>query len=230
MPQHIGIVACSAEGAALCYRTICAEAPATLGPHAHPEITMHTPSLAHYVAALDAKDLDAVATLMLRSANILADAGADFLICPDNTIHQAMDRVKASSPLPWLHIAEVTAAHAARQNLTNLAILGTASLVTSDVYPTALSAHGITATRPDPKTIEEIDSLIFNELVPGRFHNATRLKFSTFINDLQQAGCDGVVLGCTEIPLLIGPTDSALPILDSTRLLARAALQRAIRS
>lgn len=112
MPHHIGIVACSAEGAALCYRTICAEGAQLLGPHAHPGVSMHTPSLAEYVDCLDRGDLQGVGELMLSSANKLAKAGADFLICPDNTIHQAFSYVEARSPLPWLHIAEVVVAHA----------------------------------------------------------------------------------------------------------------------
>lgn len=228
MPRHIGIVACSAEGAALCYRTICAEAPVRLGPHAHPEITLHTPSLSGYVGALEAGDLDAVASLMLHSAGILAAAGADFLICPDNTIHQAFDRVSDASPLPWLHIAEVTADEAVRQGLTSVAILGTASLVHSDVYPEALQQRGITAIRPADSVIAEIDRIIFDELVPGRILAQSRTRVSGHIQDLHQQGCDGVILGCTELPLLIGPGDSTLPVLDTTRLLARAALDRAI--
>ena len=105
MPLHIGIVACSAEGAALCYRTICVEGARLLGPHAHPEVSMHTPSLAEYVRHLDRDDWRGVGELMLGSAEKLARVGADFLICPDNTIHQALPYVEPRSPLPWLHIA-----------------------------------------------------------------------------------------------------------------------------
>ena len=112
MTRHIGIVACSAEGAALCYRNICSKGAALLGHHVHPEISMHSPPLNEYVDRLDRGDLQGVAALMLRSANKLAQMGADFLICPDNTIHQAMHLVTPHSQLPWLHIAEVTAAEA----------------------------------------------------------------------------------------------------------------------
>ena len=199
-----------------------------LGPHAHPEITMNTPSLSHYVTALEAGDLDAVADLMLQSARILGAAGADILICPDNTIHQAFQRVTAASPLPWLHIAEVTAEEATRQGLTSLAILGTASLVHSEVYPETLHRHGISAIRPAPDVIERIDRIIFDELVPGRILPRSRTEISGHIQDLRQQSCDGVILGCTELPLLIGPADSPLPLLDTTRLLARAALDRAL--
>ena len=103
MSQHIGVVCCSAEGAALCYRTICLEGPKILGPYAHPEISMHTPSLADYVACLDRGDFEGVGELMLASAHKLAQAGADFLICPDNTLHQALAHVSPRSPLPRLH-------------------------------------------------------------------------------------------------------------------------------
>ena len=117
MPQHIGIVGCSAEGAALCYRTICAEGAPLLGPHAHPEVSMHTPSLAEYVECLDRGDLAGVGELMLASARKLAQIGADFLVCPDNTIHQALPLIAARSPLPWLHIAEVVADGSRRARL-----------------------------------------------------------------------------------------------------------------
>jgi aspartate racemase len=146
--QHIGIVACSAEGASLCYRTICTEGAALLGPHAHPEVSMHTPPLSAYVACLERGDLRGVGDLMLASAEKLAKIGADFLICPDNTIHQALPYVLPRSPLPWLHIAEVVAQHAAERGFRRLAITGTRWLVDSEVYPEKLAAHGIAFLRP----------------------------------------------------------------------------------
>ncbi len=116
-PKHIGIVACSAEGAALCYRTICQEGAGFLGPHAHPEISLHSHSLADYVDCLTRGDLQGVGELMLLSANKLAGIGADFLICPDNTVHQAFSWVEPRSPRPWLHIAQVVAAEAAARGV-----------------------------------------------------------------------------------------------------------------
>jgi len=142
-PLHIGIVACSAEGAALCYRTLCTEGAERLGPHAHPEISLHTHSLADYVACLDRADLAGVGALMLSSAGKLARAGADFLICPDNTIHQALGHVLPQSPLPWLHIAEEVAAEAQARGLRRIGILGTRWLVDSSVYPDKLDARGL---------------------------------------------------------------------------------------
>ncbi len=226
-PQHIGIVACSAEGAALCYRTICAEGAELLGPHAHPEITMHTPSFAGYMDFIERGDWQRVGEMMLASAHILAGAGADFLICPDNTIHQALPLIEQRSPLPWLHIAEVVAATAAERGYRRLAITGTRWLVESEVYPEKLAVRGIEAARPNAAEREEINRIIMNELTYGVFKPEAVAGFQRIIGRMKVEGCDAVVLGCTEIPLLMNDANSPLPTLDSTRLLARAALRRA---
>ena len=228
MIQHIGIVGCSAQGAALCYRTICSEGAALLGPHAHPEVSMHTPSLAEYVHHLEQGELEAVGELMLRSAHKLAAAGADFLICPDNTIHQAFSWVEARSPLPWLHIAEVVAAEARERKLLRVGLMGTAWLVNSGVYPERLAAHGITCVRPSDAQRDAIDRIIMDELVYGVFEPASVACMQDLIGAFKQQSCDAVVLGCTEVPLVIHDGNSPLPTLDSARLLARAALKRAI--
>lgn len=225
---HIGIVACSAEGAALCYRTICIEGADLLGPHAHPEISMHTPSLADYVRAIERSDWRAVGELMLGSAHKLAGAGADFLICPDNTIHQAMAYVAPRSPLPWLHIAEVAADAAVARGFRRIGITGTKWLVDSDVYPEKLAACGLEAVRPPPAEREACNRIIMDELVNGVMEASSTRYFQEVIARLRDQGCDAVVLGCTEIPLIIDDRNSPLPTLDSTRLLARAALRRAV--
>ncbi|MCW5654773.1 amino acid racemase [Hydrogenophaga sp.] len=228
MTLHIGIVGCSAEGAALCYRTLCTQAPQQLGPHAHPEISLHSHSLADYVHALERGDLDGVAALMLSSARKLAAAGADFLICPDNTIHQAFGRVQAESPLPWLHIAQVVAQEAVRRGHRRLGITGTRWLVDSEVYPEALAAHGVQAVRPAVADRDDIGRIIMEELVCGVFKPESVARFQAVFGRLRDAGCDAIVLGCTEIPLIMSDANSPLPTLDSTRLLARAALARAV--
>jgi len=227
MTEHIGIVACSAEGASLCYRTICAEGAEILGVHAHPEITMHTPSLADYMERVERGDWGGVGEMMLASARVLAGAGADFLICPDNTIHQALPLIEARSPRPWLHIAEVVAATAAERGFRRLAITGTKWLVSSEVYPENLAARGIECLRPNPEEREEINRIIMEELTYGVFKPEAVAAFQRIIGRMKAEGCDAVVLGCTEIPLLMNDGNSPLPTLDSTRLLARAALRRA---
>ena len=228
MTQHIGIVACSAEGAALCYRTICTEGEQFLGRHAHPEVTMHTHSLASYMERIYADDWAGVGELMLSSARKLAAVGADFLICPDNTIHQALPLIEAKSPLPWLHIAQVVAQQAAQRGFRRLALTGTRWLVESEVYPHALQTVGIDWVRPTPEEREEINRIIMDELVCGVFRPQAVAYFQQVLTRMKDhEGCDAVVLGCTEIPLVVGDANSPLPTLDSTRLLARAALQRA---
>jgi len=228
MPQHIGIVACSAEGAALCYRTICVEGAALLGAHAHPEVTMHTHSLADYMGPIYRGDWAAVGEVMLASARKLAGAGASFLICPDNTVHQALPHVVPRSPLPWLHIAEVVAGEAAERGFRRIGLTGTRWLVDSEVYPDKLAARGLAYVRPSVAERDEINRIIMDELVCSEFKPASVAYFERVIARLKDDGCDAVVLGCTEIPLIVSDANSALPTLDSTRLLARAALRRAV--
>src|SRR5215472_5244039 len=160
MPQHIGIVACSAEGAALCYRTICIEGAAQLGGYAHPEITLQSLSFADYMACIERGDWPGVAQLMLASASTLAEAGADFLICPDNTIHQALPQILDRSPLPWLHIAEVVADEAVARGYRRLGLTGTRWLTDSEVYPEKLSARGLDYRRPSAAERDEINRII----------------------------------------------------------------------
>ena len=228
MAKHIGIVACSAEGAALCYRTICTEAPEVLEKYAHPEVTMHIFSLADYMRYIEADDWENVAGLMLASVKKVAAAGAEFAICPDNTIHQAFEIFIDKSPIPWLHIAEVVVEEAGRHRYKRLGILGTRFLMEGPVYPEKLDVAGIKHLIPEKEDRERINSIILDELVVGVFTDESRNYFSGVINWLKERGCDAIVLGCTEIPLIVTRESSPLPVLDSTRLLARAALKKAI--
>lgn len=227
MSKHIGIVACSAEGAALCYRTICEEGDRQLGGYHHPEISMHTHSLGDYMDFINADNWQGVADLMLSSAIKLAKTGAEFLICPDNTIHGAFDMVAPRSPLPWLHIVEEVAAEAKRRGFRKLAVTGTRYTMEGRVYPQRLSEQGIECMTPNEEERERINHIIFDELVRGELRDESRSVFHRIINRMMDDGCDAVVLGCTEIPLLIDDMSSPLPTLDSTRILARAALRKA---
>jgi len=229
MTRHIGIVACSAEGASLCYTTICVEGPGLLGAaHAHPEVSMHTHSLAEYMERIYRGDWRGVGELMLASADKLAAIGADFAICPDNTIHQALPYVLPRSPLPWLHIAEVVAEEAAARGFRRVAVSGTRWLVESSVYPDKLAARGLEWALPGPAEREEMNRVIMDELVCGVFRPEAVAFFQQVYGRMKGEGCDAAVLGCTEIPLVMNDANSPLPVLDSTRLLARAALRRAV--
>jgi len=226
MPKHIGIVGVTSEGAALCYRTICQEGEKQHG-YQHPEVTLHNLSLADYMRAIEAENWPEVGRLLLESAAKLARIGASFAICPDNTAHQGLNLVRQQSPIPWLHIAEEIAALAKQRGYSKVGVLGTRWLMEGPVYNDALAAHGIACEFPEREVRQRISALIMNEMVFGRFAPATREYFQEAIKVFARNGCQAVVLGCTEIPLLIQPEDSALPTLDSTRTLARAALRAA---
>ena len=227
--RHIGIVGCSAEGAALCYRTICLEGATLPGPTgAHPEVSLHTNSFGDYVVNLEAGDMAGVARLMLDSARKLARAGAEFLVCPDNTIHAALPLVLAQSPLPWLHIAAVVAAEAQHRGFRRVGVTGTGWLVHSDVYPEKLAAVGIECIRPGETDCDETSRIIMDELVRGRFRPESTIVLQGVVQRLAATGCDAVVLGCTELPLVLGDHNCPVPTLDSTRLLARAALRHSL--
>lgn len=228
MTQHIGIVAGSAEGAALCYRTICLEALDVLGEHNHPEITMNSVPMAEHMPYIRSNDWEGLADVLLESARKVAQAGADFAICPDNTYHQAFEYLLPRSPIPWIHIAEAVAEEAHRLGFKRLGVLGTKYLTEGPVYPGALKGFGIEREIPDEADRVRINDVIFNELVNGLFPEASRLYLNEVTEKLKRRGCDAVVLGCTEIPLIVRPDDTPLPTLDSTRLLARAALRRAV--
>jgi aspartate racemase len=226
--KHIGIVACSAEGAALCYQTICRDALALVGKNDHPRITLDGIAMARWLPAFEREDWRGVASFMLDSARVLAAAGADFAICPDNSAHLAWDEVQAETPIPWLHIARVVGAEAARRGARRVGVLGTRYTMAGPVYREALGTIGIEALVPEGADLETIDGVIWSELVDGIFREESRRAYNEVIARLAARGCDAVALACTEIPLLVRAGDCPLPVLDSTRLLARAALAEAL--
>ena len=225
--KHIGIVAVSTEGAALCYRTLCLEGAAVLGPHAHPEISLHNFPLSEYQRLIDEDNWRGVGDLLIESATKLVRAGAEILICPDNTIHQGLDLVRDRSPAPWIHIAEEVTREAQHRGFKRVGILGTRFLMEGPVYPSRLAAAGIEHQIPNAEQRDRINQIIYDELVRARFEPSSLKYFQDVIRDLARDGCDAVALACTEIPLLVSETDSELPILDSTRILARAVLRAA---
>jgi aspartate racemase len=199
-----------------------------MGEHNHPEITMNSAPMAEQMRHIRANDWKAVAGALAASARKVAQAGADFAICPDNTYHQAFEYLIPQSPIPWLHIAGAVAEEAKRVGYLRLGILGTKYLMEGPVYPGALEEFRIESKIPDEADREKINEIIFKELVNGVFPETSRLYFNELMETFKTRGCDAVVLGCTEIPLIVRPDDTPLPTLDSTRLLAKAALRRAL--
>jgi aspartate racemase len=222
---HIGIVAGTADGAALCYRTLCHEAERLAGLHAHAEITMHALPVEAYLAAIDAEDWSGVAALMSRSAAVLTQAGAELIICPNNTLHRAFDLVESS--VPWLHIATAVEAEARRRNYRRVGLIGTQAVMEGSVYQPRFEKEGIEVLLPPVSERVELDSIIRMELIRGKYTHASRKRVKDIISTMALDGVEAVILGCTELPLLLPQELSALPLLDSTHLLATAALTRA---
>lgn len=228
MTFHIGILAHSAEGATLCYRTAWMEGVERMGAHDHPEITLTGVAMHGALADWEAGNLVALRALFMTDAAKLAAAGADFFVLPDNTAHIALESPGEPFPLPCLHIGEVVARQAARDGRRKIGILGTDWTMTGPVYPGACRRHGLDWEVPGEADRATVHRIIFDELCLGIFTPESRATYLAIIERLAARGCDSVALVCTEIPLLIGPTDSPLPILDSTRLLAKAAVAVAI--
>ena len=219
---HIGIVAGTADGAALCYRSLCHEAGHLMGSHAHPEITMHALPLDAYLAFIDAGDWSSVAALMSRSASVLAHAGAELIVCPNNTLHRAFDLVV--SEVPWLHIAAPVSAEANRRKYRRIGLLGTRVVMEGSVYQPMCEKQGVEIVLPPRPDRIELDRIIRTELIRGHYLDPSREYVRTIISTMAADGVDAIILGCTELPLLLPQELSDLPLLDSARLLATAAL------
>jgi aspartate racemase len=226
--KHVGILAHSFEGAALCFRTACLEGVKRLGAHMHPQITMTCSAMA---LVLDAWERAANAELhefFREDAAKLAAAGADFFVCPDNTAHIALESEGEPFPISGLHIGEVVAEEAERRGFRKVGILGTKWTMTGPVYPGALSRRGIAWAVPDETDRKTVDDIIFQELCLGVIRDESRSAYGRIIGKMADEGCDAVALVCTEIPLLVSDETSPLPTLDSTRLLAKAAVEVAL--
>jgi aspartate racemase len=224
---HIGIIAGTAEGAALCYRTLCHEAEQVMGRHTHPEITMHQLPLKDYLTCIDGGNWAGVAALMTRSASVLTQAGAELIICPNNTLHRAFDAIV--SPLPRLHIADAVAHEAARSHYRRVGLLGTETVAQGSVYQPILEQRGIDVLVPQCHQQRLLNRIIRTELIRGEYSQGSRAQVSGIVASLASRGAEAVILGCTELPLLLQEERPALPLLDSTRILAVAALERVIR-
>jgi aspartate racemase len=227
MVKHLGILATTSEGAALCFRVFCQQGASALGPHEHPDVTLDCIALARSLPAWQRGDLTSVRATLSVSVHRLARAGADFFACPDNTAHMALEQPGPSLALAGLHIAEVVAEQAARSGHTRVGLLGTKYTMDGPVYPRAFAARGIATELPAGEDRGNLHEIILAELVNGTFTESARQEYTRIIDRLAARGCDAVGLVCTEIPLLVPPDASPLPVLDSTRLLARAAFETA---
>jgi len=228
MMLHIGILAHSADGAALCFLEMVRESSRRLGAHDHPEITLSVLPMAPALPLYESGDDNGVRRHLTRTAQRLADAGCDFFVCPDNTAHIALELPGEPLPLPGLHIAHIVADHARAGQHRTVGLLGTRWTMDGPVYPSAFARAGIAMLVPSPGDRKLVDRVIFGELCRGVLSDASRAEYVRIIKEFRRRGCDAVALSCTEIPLLVTPDVSPLPTLDSTRLLAHAAVATAL--
>ncbi len=228
--RHLGILAHSVEGAALCLRAFCRHGSARLGPYHHPDVTLDCIAFGTSMPAWEARDFPTVRATLATSVARLAGAGADFFVCPDNTAHLALELPDPPLALPGLHIVDVLAAQAHRDGRGRVGVLGTKYTMDSDLYPRTLARYGIEAAVPDDDDRRIVNDVIFDELVEGVFTDRARSTYTQIVEKLRGRGCDAVALACTEISLLIDAESAPLPVLDSTRLLAAAAFDVAVGS
>lgn len=226
--KTIGIAAHSAEGAALCFITACREGGKILGEHAHPNIVVSAIPMSLSMPAWNADDHETVAKYLGQGVQQVADAGADFFICPDNTAHIVLEKVIDDLALPGLHIAEVVCTEIKANGWSKAALLGTNWTMTGPVYRNIFDRMNIDCLIPESDTRQKIHDAIFNELCNGEFTAETTNLFVDAIAQLKEQGAECVILGCTEIPLIITEANSPLTTLDSTRLLAKYAVKESL--
>lgn len=171
---------------------------------------------------------DEMARLMTDAAKKLEQAGADCILIGANTMHKIADEIQTGISIPLIHIAEVTAKQIKKQGLQTVALLGTKYTMQLDFYKNKLAAQGITTVIPDEDEMEMMNTAIYNEMGKGVFLPATKQKFLIIINKLIDRGAEGIILGCTEIPILIKPEDCSVPVFDTTQIHANAAVEFAL--
>lgn len=224
MAKHIGIVAVSPEGSSLCYRQIARRAARIEDPSLRPLLTLHNLPFSSYVEAYRDGDWERVGTMLTWSAETLAAAGADFLICPDNIAHHALSFAESASVLPWVNMLELVADAVCGNGCNTLGLVGTRLIMQSSTYQTILGLRGVRLLVPDEHDAARIDEIIFSELVEGRVEAASRQFMFESLDRLVERGCQGVILASSETPLLFAEHDSPVPTYDPVRLLAARAL------
>lgn len=228
MTKHIGIVGVSPEGAALFVRQISRQAAQCLEPHEHPHISLHNGLLAEYLDAITDDDWHRVAALLKRSAKILADAGADFVLTPDNAVQYAIPLAEHDSPLPWLAMPDLVADAVIADGRDTVGLIGTRWVTRGAAYQTQLGMRGVRVIVPNDEDVDRLERVILDELVYGQIRKESQQIMLDTIGRLGDMGCQGVILGCSEAPLVISAANSPLPIYDAADILAERAVRRAM--
>lgn len=229
MAKHIGIAAVSPEGSALCYRQISRAATAMLGDTGHPRVTLHNEPFEEYMAALERSDWHHIGEMLLKSAKLLATVGAEFVIIPDNLMQHAVHLAEVGSPIPWLTMTDMVANKVAADGRKAVGVIGTKQVMFGSTYQTHLGLKGVKVIAPEARDADALDQIIFRELVHGEIHDSSRQRMIDSIQRLQDRGAEGVVLACTEAPLLVAQDNSPVPVYDTVQLLAEGAVRYAVR-
>lgn len=227
--KHIGIVGVTAEGAAECFRTICSEAAARAGAHKHPEISLHIRSFHEILAAQEERNWNRVAGYLLESIRKLEEAGAEFVIIPANSVHFALPVIRQKSPLPIFSIVDETADECMRRGYKRAAVLGVGLTMSGGLYAEALRDHGIEHVLPPAGDQEHLSRIIYEEIVPSRVTEKGMERLLKIVSKLKDQDCDVAILACTELPLVLNEKNCALPLVNSTKVLALRAVEEALK-
>ncbi|MBX3375665.1 MAG: amino acid racemase [Phycisphaeraceae bacterium] len=228
MTRHIGIAAVSPEGAALCYRQIFRQATPFLGPDRRLRVSLHSEPLGDYLAAVRAQDWHAVGDLLRRSAVLLAQCGAEFCLSPDNAVQHGVQLAEAGSPIPWLNMPDLVALAVDNDHRKVVGLIGTKMVTTASTYQTHLGLKGVQVLAPGAEEVDELDRIIFQELLYGEIKPKSQQTVLNIIRHLADRGCEAIILASSEAPLVVTQAVSPLPLYDAADILARGAVRRAM--
>jgi len=225
--KHIGIVGAGPEGAALFFGRVWHHAQRLLPPEQQPVITLHNERLSSYIAAIHRQDWLGVSRLLVRSADVLARAGAAFCVTPDQALIHGIHIAQANSPIPWVNPAELVAQAVQGAGHKTVGLIGTKLVMQSSTYQSILGIRGIRVEIPSEVECDRLDTIIFEELVYGRFKPESQSAVLQTVNGLARRGCEGVILGCSEAPLVVTSQNCSIRIYDAVDILAEHVVRHA---
>lgn len=228
MTKHIGIVGVSPEGASICYQQLFRHAAVMLEPNMHPVVSVHNIPLAQYVDAVRRDDWRQVASLLRDSADRLASIGAEFCFTPDNAVQHAVQLAEVSCPIPWLKMTNAVANKIEEDRRKVVGVIGTKYVTSGSAYQTDLGVKGIKIVRPNEEDTMALDRIIFDELVFGIINPESKGIIHDIINRLIDKGCEGVILGCSEAPLIVSHESCDIPLYNASDIMAQQAMEFAI--
>ena len=231
MYKKIGILGgLSPESTVIYYLRIVRRYQELFGDHSYPEIIIYSVSFQKFIDWMAKDGWDEITEELIRNIRNLAAAGADFALIATNTMHLVFDRVEESSPIPLISIVDATAEAIRKEKINTVGLLGTAFTMEKAFYREGLAKYGIETLVPEKTDRDYINRVIFKELCRGIIRDESRNSFERIIRELTERGAEGIVLGCTEIPLLIDEKDVSTRIFDTAKIHADKALEFAVKN